>query len=217
MLIDYAQNKGITSVCLETSWDQNSMGLHSAGTVAVCAEALGNMLLEIYEGICTEQLTNVGNMSFKGTVNTLPETANEGDVYKVGSGLKWTEYATGVRLVTVGASMSNDNFDIFIYGDSGTEEASEEIIKAVEACGTTPAPIKIVQHGNEYIINVESYERYINTDDMPPMVGCTFYGTTNVDTYTELAHSDESDIIDIYYGAAESKTYVYHNGEWVEL
>jgi hypothetical protein len=52
VLIDYAQYvKGIPSICLETSWEQNSHGRHSAETVAVGAEVLGNMLLTMYDKI----------------------------------------------------------------------------------------------------------------------------------------------------------------------
>lgn len=51
MSTDYAQDKEITSVCLETSWDQNSLGLHSAESIAVGAEVLGNMLLAMYDKI----------------------------------------------------------------------------------------------------------------------------------------------------------------------
>ena len=51
MSTDYAQNIGIPSICLETSWNQNATGHHSAATIAVGAEAFGNMLLETYAKI----------------------------------------------------------------------------------------------------------------------------------------------------------------------
>jgi hypothetical protein len=48
MSYKYAENKGILSVCLECSWDQNGSGKHSNLSIKTGAECLGNLLLGAY-------------------------------------------------------------------------------------------------------------------------------------------------------------------------
>ena len=48
-LFSYSQSKGIPSICMETSWNTNSLGKHSTASIAVGAEAFGNMLLGIHK------------------------------------------------------------------------------------------------------------------------------------------------------------------------
>ena len=157
-----------------------------------------------------------GGMVFKGVVDALPEVASDGDVYKVSS-TEWELHSDSVPVDCAYGAIVTDN-GIFLDrpGDSGTFEFADEIALAAEKVGKIPAPIKIVSAVDnlEFVINYESQETdFYPPDGGPPTMSCSIHGSTNV----SHANISVNAPVEMYYAKMVGNTYIYHNGEWVEL
>lgn len=168
-----------------------------------------------------QQLENGGSggaMVFKDIVEELPETANEGDVYKLNR-TSWELHSDSVLLDSPwGASIYENDIYISRTGDSGTFAFADDIASAAEKVGKLPAPIKIVSpsDGIEFIINYESQETtYYPPDGGAPEMACNIVGKTTVEGSAFIGGYRED--IAMYYAKIEAVTYVYHNGEWIDL
>lgn len=153
-----------------------------------------------------------GTMVFKGEVESLPETANEGEVYcrsqmefeKVGDFRLLFDPDTDQRLV-----LSSNYINI---ADSNMISVLFEKIGDIYADSDNKPTIKFVANGTEYVYKncykeAEDYSYYYDTicgrcDTIDETIN--FYGGDSVEVYINTLGST-------------NKSYVYHNGEWIEL
>lgn len=143
-----------------------------------------------------------GAMVFKGVVSELPETANEGEVYvhfSTESGFeKETEFTTSVMLHL------NVN-------DIRCEDSAEAALLYNTVQSGSYITMKLVIGGSEYIYRECSISEY-----GPYGVSIYSKSSEGIDGYTPI---DSGTKVEVYKETevAVKKTYVYHNGEWVEL
>ena len=149
-------------------------------------------------------------MEFKGVVSELPETANEGEVYKQAERLQLGDY--------IGYSWEMYEAEQFwIYPDrieTNHWQATENMNTAWYQSENEEKPILfafelMTDDGRTlyYTIKAEEFS-------MEGEASCIMYGQTSV-TESETLFGG---IVSIRKGRmAEEKTCVYHNGEWVEL
>lgn len=141
-----------------------------------------------------------GAMVFKGVVDALPETANEGDVYKLDAAWKnlgsFSSAQYNVELSYYSFAVNNENGlpDSIAHIDENFVE------------GTT---YKIVTPEREYT--------YANCNGKD-------WGSVNTTIYGEIEEGLEDEYVSLnndtvtiyeYDPNATSSLYVYHNGEWV--
>jgi hypothetical protein len=149
-------------------------------------------------------------MVFKGVVSELPETANDGEVYKQAGGLQLGDYI-GYAWEMYEAEqfwIYPDRIDTFNW------QATENMNTAWYQSENEEKPILFVfelmtDDGRtlHYTIEAEEFS-------MEGEASCIMYGQTSV-TESETLFGG---IVSIRKGTlAEEKTCVYHNGEWVEL
>jgi hypothetical protein len=144
-------------------------------------------------------------MVFKGFVDALPKSANEGEAYKTAN----TTIANREKINTFDCS----NYGTTIYKDRIMDAYSGPIYEAIQNAyysGNSNKGFVLVENGKEFTIVPTGFGSEQNE-----YVGTIFvvYGATNVDDY----HTFESGNVDLYMGDVNSTVnlYVRHNGEWV--
>lgn len=155
-----------------------------------------------------------GAMVFKGVVDALPSTANEGEVYKAPYSIVEKGEKIGDYTELYDSAIINDT-SVYGYG-SGTA-LTDAMYSVVNNSNTTPVVMMIFDNvnGYEFIINAES-----TSTEESEYVGTVTYinGSTNQREYTNNSSYCLNDV-SLYMGEVKEgyKSYVYHNGEWVEL
>jgi hypothetical protein len=145
-------------------------------------------------------------MVFKGVVSELPETANEGEVYKVVSASVEKGEQVGTYNGIAGCAAITPNS---IWGYANGADFVSAVRNAYLETSERPAPVVIESDGNTYHILVSGY----HYEDSP--IGTIDYidGVTNVNAEVQL-----DDAI-VYKGIAKKTEEILtrFNGEWVEL
>ena len=205
---------------------------------AVSGKALAEVLKVLSEQLAFADFSNVSNedfrakaeeagvggdnaellgdapMVFKGVVSELPSSANEGEVYSAkGTAPKWENLLDN--------STASCNIIVSKYNGVEAETKNGGTSGTLKAIGNIPSdywygnkPFKMRFSGNNKTSIVEV--TYFECSDVPDG---TFYlyatGTASEDITFNIG-----DTISVDYATEEisvSGTYVYHNGEWVEL
>lgn len=155
-----------------------------------------------------------GAMVFKGVVNALPSSANEGEVYSAkGTAPKWENLLDN--------STASCNIIVSKYngveaetrngGTSGTIRAIANV-PTDYWYGSQPFKLRFIGNNKTSIVEVTNFEY----GDVPDGTSYLYAnGTASEDIAFNIG-----DAISVDYATEEvsvSGTYVYHNGEWVEL
>jgi hypothetical protein len=139
-------------------------------------------------------------MVFKGIVDTLPNTANEGDVYKVDATRKNLGSFSGAQYNARASA-----YGFAFYAESGLPTPFEHIIE------------NFVE-GTTYIFDMpESRYTYANCSHIEDGVEMWLYGELQEAVNDEFEYLTDEVTVYEYDPNATSSLYVYHNGEWVEL
>jgi hypothetical protein len=165
-----------------------------------------------------------GAMVFKGVVDALPSSANEGDVYKlVTTDYKWSTHKTVIN--------DNSTLNLAGYGldcnDSGGNNCAVwyEVNNWVQNDNSyNPFLIKLCANGQQYICKANSCD----SEEIPEEAGMGYTYYWGIFPYETISMGAEQtlsigDTVEIYLAPADSEpitirqSYVYHNGEWVEL
>ena len=160
--------------------------------------------------------TKAATMVFMGVVESLPASANDGEVYKVSSAT-WELHEANVYIDAAWPSVSPSGISLGRNGDSGTFSFGDAIAAAAEKVGKIPAPLKIAipSEGIEFIINYESQETtYYPPEGGPPEMYCSINGAVTPSGNYSLPSGVSADI---YCEKTETKTYIYYNGAFAEL
>lgn len=142
-------------------------------------------------------------MVFKGVVDALPETANDGEVYKLHTvtNNEICNYSPLYGFITITP-------DSWKLTEPAMPDFVASIISAIDSGITNFEMVITDMSGAEtrYTINVVSWE---NAGDYT-----IIYGNTNVSTETYFENGETAYV---YADAETEKTVVRFNGEWVEL
>ena len=138
-------------------------------------------------------------MIFRGVVDVLPDTASEGEVYMLTAYKQYGSYINDCNMY-----INTTSFGFEGWGDLANAMYNEMI-------GLYYPTIKFIINGKSYVYT----ECGINGAGE---YGCDFYGeTTAVSSYTTVANGAT---VEVYFMTAENavaKSYIYHDGGFIEL
>ena len=150
------------------------------------------------------------NIMTYNEVDTLPETANEGDVYAVKKETK--KIYQDVLSSSEGFEVATDYILCRAYNKTEVEQV---ICEAIELAGGYPANIVIIWGNTEITFKVNSYTVYDSVPDGGPYEAY-FYGSL-IEGQVMYIEGGRREPITIGYIGMENKPYIYCNGEFVEF
>ena len=150
------------------------------------------------------------NIMTYNEVDTLPETANEGDVYAVKKETK--KIYQDVLSSSEGFEVATDYILCRAYNKTEVEQV---ICEAIELAGGYPANIVIIWGNTEITFKVNSYTVYDNVPYGGPYEAY-FYGSL-IEGQAMYIGGGNRESITIGYIGMENKPHIYCNGEFVEF
>ena len=155
-----------------------------------------------------------GAMVFKRVVSEPPDTANEGEVYKLLDS-KFEIYRSGVESVVDNFFLENTRIQFYRYGGD-TPEIVTIIAEAIAKSGGAPALVKLVLPDAKieavytFTSNTYLYEDF--SAEGGPVVW-----TFSADRAEPIEYEYAYGPCDIYYSVKVGKSYVRFGSEWIPL
>lgn len=173
------------------------------------------------------ELSGDGSMVFKSVVSELPETANEGEVYKLNQdysgGDKWILISSGENDIDADGTVSDYEITMYNYNSTGSV-IYHSIADVID--NKTGDSVKIWIHvyreatGASGDVYFDATKHYGNYSEGPGMYYASITGKKDNATTTDNIGNWDWTHYEAYYFGEEiypAGTYIRHNGEWVEI